>query len=555
MKKLLGLILLGVLYGSTNSQSIIAGKLLGCNGKPMPMAHVFVDGGMGHHQPFPQLNDISYAQAVVDSNGGFTISTTELGSLNLVFTGAGHQLLQIPIILEQPTMIELTAQLKQIDYVSDFSGVEVRYDFQKDAHGSSIAKMKRQSDGTYIAEIKTDKSQFAYLLRNIGKSTDARGINGTSSDMYEYLSEGNYASIVYSTNGVAKIIFDPSKIVQNNSPENVTFADTNSLHARFFNLYQQSLKNARLFKTAQKEYLLSGKSFKTFSYNWSFAIKALKEKLVVEHNPILRHELILEYLELFGLSPTKIDTIFVRKLLKEVPPTSPVWVYHGTLAFESKKYHPGGDKFFEKILNQHPSRSFKATLLFWACTYAQAEKNVKAYTISFYDLVNKFGDTPAGKYGKTILHPKDKIVPGATIPPFSFVSLDDPKKEFTNQSFSGKYLLIDFWGTWCPGCIAEMVYLHKVYKKFKEKNFEILSIAGNDSPERVQRFRATKWKMPWSNAMLDPGKAPDVYLAFELQAFPHPILISPTGEILALGNNLGGDNLEKTLEKYLTGNK
>lgn len=554
MKKLLGLILLCVLYSSTNSQSIITGKILGCNGRPMPMAHIFINGGMGHYQPFPQLKDISYAQAVVNDEGNFTISTTELGSLNLVFTGVGHQLLQIPLILEQLTTIELTVQLQQINYFQDFSNVEVRYNFQDGALGSSIIKMKKQSDGTYVAEIKTDKNQFAYLLRNVGKSNDARGIHGTLSDTYEYLSEGNYASIIYSRDGVAKIVFDPSKIVRNNSPENVTFSDTSSVHARFFTLYQQSLKNTQAYKTLQKQYLLSGKSFKTFSYNWSPAIKALKEKLAVEHNPILRHELILQYLELFGLSPTKIDTVFARKLLKEVPPTSSVWVYHGTLAFETKKYHPAGEKFFKKIIAQHPSRSFKATLLYWACVYAQAEKNVKAYTISFYDLVNKFGDTPAGKLGKRILHPKDKIVLGATIPDFSFVSLDDPKKEFTNQSFAGKYLLIDFWGTWCGPCIAEMGNLHKVYEKFKEKHFEILSIAGYDSPERVQRFRATKWKMPWSNVLIEPGKEPDIVLAFEVGAFPRPILISPTGKILALEKDLRGDDLERTLEKYLNGN-
>jgi len=56
--------------------------------------------------------------------------------------------------------------------------------------------------------------------------------------------------------------------------------------------------------------------------------------------------------------------------------------------------------------------------------------------------------------------------------------------------------MIDFWVTWCGPCKAEMPVLHKVYEKFKDKGFEILSISFDQTADAIDKYRKGEWKMP-----------------------------------------------------------
>jgi len=70
---------------------------------------------------------------------------------------------------------------------------------------------------------------------------------------------------------------------------------------------------------------------------------------------------------------------------------------------------------------------------------------------------------------------------------------------------------------------------------------------GNIAPFRK------KWKMPWTNAFIPGVWDADLAKKFEVASIPKPILVGPNGTIVAMDESLRGDELEKTLSKYLGG--
>ncbi len=111
--------------------------------------------------------------------------------------------------------------------------------------------------------------------------------------------------------------------------------------------------------------------------------------------------------------------------------------------------------------------------------------------------------------------------------------------------------MIDFWATWCGPCVGEMEYLQEAYERFKDKNFVMLSVSLDSSPKDVVKFREGKWHMPWFQAFAPGGWNNKMVKDFATFGIPHPILIDPTGKIVAMDNQLRGDQLKRTLEKFL----
>ncbi len=553
--KELGLVssLLVPLIAFSQPKSIIKGRILGADGRPMPCAHAHIDGGLGHFDPVLGLHDVNYSRVQANPDGSFEVSTNLLGALCLVLTGVGHQMMQIPLAIEKPVNLRIEVRLSGLRYSDDLSNVEVAYDFEDIARGKRSA-MKRQSDGTFLAQVPTDKKEFKYRLLNIGGSGPIEGVTGTTAHAYEYFDEGVYTSILRPSKGIARIIFDPSKLQRSNSPQEFSFGDPNSVQGRFAQRHRQFTDALQSYQMGQQDHLSNGRNLKTFSFDWSGVVKDIHRSLKAEGSPLLRDQLVMQYLELARMAAEGIDTTFLRAQISEVSPTSLAWVYYGSVALNSKSFHPLAEGYLNRILEEHPSRSFRAMLLFRLCSSAKYEGRVNESTKLFYRLVNEYGDTPAGTEAKSVLRPNTKIHPGTSIPEFSFSSVQDSSIGYTKQTFAGKYFLLDFWATWCSPCVKEMEFLHKAYEKFRTQNFEILSVSFDWSVDHVKKFQATRWRMPWRNAFVDRENQDDVSFTFDV-ALPKPILIDPSGKVLETDQSLRGKNLDKTLSRYLgTGN-
>lgn len=132
----------------------------------------------------------------------------------------------------------------------------------------------------------------------------------------------------------------------------------------------------------------------------------------------------------------------------------------------------------------------------------------------------------------------------------NFVWKDLSNNDFDLFSLRGKYVLLDFWGTWCVPCIEEIPNLKKAYKKFKGSDFEIVSIAIDRNFQNVKGY-VEKNKMPWIHlfqTLSDTSKGAPGQV-FKVKRFPTTILIDPNGKIIA--KDLRGEELIKILGKYL----
>jgi thiol-disulfide isomerase/thioredoxin len=142
--------------------------------------------------------------------------------------------------------------------------------------------------------------------------------------------------------------------------------------------------------------------------------------------------------------------------------------------------------------------------------------------------------------------------PGSPAAPFKFANLEDRGVSFTLDSFKGKYLLIDFWATWCGPCRHEMPKLHQAWAVYKDRPFEILSLSFDKAAADVTRFRQQAGTpMPWKHAFVPSGFDNAVAEAYGVKSIPKPVLVGPDGRILLSGDGLRGEGLLPALKKYL----
>ncbi len=108
------------------------------------------------------------------------------------------------------------------------------------------------------------------------------------------------------------------------------------------------------------------------------------------------------------------------------------------------------------------------------------------------------------------------------------------------EDYRGKFVLVDFWGTWCGPCVAEIPANREIQEALRSRGFEILGVAVDDRTT-LERFAKTT-KMPWINIVDPQGKVAD---AHGVQAFPTTLLIDREGKHVA--SNLSGSGLLEEL--------
>jgi len=127
-----------------------------------------------------------------------------------------------------------------------------------------------------------------------------------------------------------------------------------------------------------------------------------------------------------------------------------------------------------------------------------------------------------------------------------FTLTDAEGKQVKLSDFKGKYVLLDFWASWCAPCRREMPYLKAAYEKYNSPNFTILSVSIDTETDKWRKALNDE-KMPWTQLLEDSKQQASTL--YSVQFIPTNFLIDPAGKVIAYG--LYGEEVSKQLGSTL----
>ena len=217
-----------------------------------------------------------------------------------------------------------------------------------------------------------------------------------------------------------------------------------------------------------------------------------------------------------------------------------------------KKMEPQFDLLGEerkKIYKEYVQNNTKSPLALYALNqYAGWDINADDVDPLFTALPKTTQELPSG----VELKEKIEIAKKTGIGKFAmdFTQNDTLGNPVMLSSFRGKYILIDFWASWCGPCRAENPNVVKAFDKYKEKGFHILSVSLDQPNAKDKWIKAIHDdKMAWTHVSDLLYWKNAVAVQYGIQAIPQNLLLDPQGKIIA--KNLRGEDLDKKLEEFI----
>ena len=128
---------------------------------------------------------------------------------------------------------------------------------------------------------------------------------------------------------------------------------------------------------------------------------------------------------------------------------------------------------------------------------------------------------------------------GSIAPKFTLKDINE--KTVSLDDFKGKYVLIDFWASWCGPCREELPYIKELYKKYHNQGFEIISVAKDDKTESWKKAIANENIESWNHLFATKDNS-TIITDYFVNGIPHKLLIDKNGVIIGKWKGSGEIN-------------
>ncbi|HEY4290758.1 MAG TPA: TlpA disulfide reductase family protein [Puia sp.] len=156
-------------------------------------------------------------------------------------------------------------------------------------------------------------------------------------------------------------------------------------------------------------------------------------------------------------------------------------------------------------------------------------------------------ESPLGRSVSGIIQQEEKKLGEGKMAP-DFTALTPDGKSFHLSDLRGKYVLLDFWASWCGPCRLENPNVVANYQRYKEKNFTVVSFS-LDENKQAWRSAISADHLDWYHASDLLGWHSGIVQLYMVPSVPKSFLIDPEGKIIAV--DLRGSELTQQLEKII----
>ena len=201
------------------------------------------------------------------------------------------------------------------------------------------------------------------------------------------------------------------------------------------------------------------------------------------------------------------------------------------------EYSASSEKIFMDVLNENKD-NILTTISLGQLHYSLPDETLDSLLGT---IGSNVAETPSIKSMKTALEARITTAAGK-----KFVDFTVGDRKFSDYIGNGKYMLVDFWASWCGPCKREIPNIKNVYEKYHQDNFDVLSVAVWDEHDKTIAA-AKELGISW-NQIIDAGNVPtDLY---GIEGIPCIILFGPDGTII--DRTIRGEAIEAKVAEYVT---
>lgn len=199
----------------------------------------------------------------------------------------------------------------------------------------------------------------------------------------------------------------------------------------------------------------------------------------------------------------------------------------------------------EQFINENPNSYISLNLVDETLSPA----NITTFEAAFQNLSANLRNSTKGKSIAEKIEGMRKLAVGATAPDFTLP--DTSGNDLSLSSLRGKYVLVDFWASWCGPCRHENPFVVAAYNKYKDKGFTILGVSLDNPGKKDAWMKAIEDDQlaQWTHVSDLQGWQSDVVKLYSIRGIPQNYLLDQDGKIVA--SNLRGAALDEKLAELL----